>query len=206
VTARISTDACHLYRVVDTVRGKFYLGKHCGRIQQGYWGSGKRISRHIKKYGKQDLRYEILVIADEQYIYDLERKWVTPEFLKDNPDCLNLCAGGMGGNLGVVPHNKGKKSSEETRLKQSLAKLGKPSHRKGKKSSPESIAKMKANRPKTVLSEKGRAAIIAAHLGTKHPKVTCPHCETVGGSSAMLRWHFDNCKHKEHQLAFDYKF
>ena len=28
------------------------------------------------------------------------------------------------------------------------------------------------------------------------PKVECPHCGLVGGSSSMTRWHFDNCKKK----------
>jgi len=198
MTARIATDACHLYRVEDVVRGKFYLGKHRGRIQQGYWGSGKWISRHIKKYGKQDLRYEVLVIADEQYIYDLERRWITPEFLAANPNCLNLCPGGIGGNLGNVPHNKGKKASEETRRKQSLAKLGKPSHRKGAKHTPEAIAKINANHPRTPMSEAGRAVWLAKKIGSKQPLSTCPECGKMGGLWTMKRWHFDNCRHKEH--------
>ena len=25
---------------------------------------------------------------------------------------------------------------------------------------------------------------------------TCPHCNKIGQSSVMYRWHFDNCKHK----------
>lgn len=198
MTARIATDACHLYRVEDVVRGKFYLGKHNGRIQQGYWGSGLRINRHIKKYGKQDLRYEVLVIADEQYIFDLERRWITPEFLAANPNCLNLCPGGMGGNLGNVPHNKGKKASEETRRKQSLAKLGKPSPRKGAKQTPEAIAKMKANRVHKPMSEAGKAAWLAKKIGSKQPLSTCPQCGKIGGLWTMKRWHFENCRHKEH--------
>jgi hypothetical protein len=197
MTARIATDACHLYRVVDAVRGKFYLGKHRGRIQQGYWGSGKRISRHIKKYGKQDLRYEILVIADEDYIYDLEKRWITPEYLDANPDCLNLCPGGMGGNLGQVPHNKGKKASEETRMKQRMAKLGKPGVRTGTKQSPEAIAKMVAAKRGYIASAEARAKISLANAGRKHALVTCQHCGTMGGITAMPRWHFKNCKHKE---------
>jgi len=198
MTARIATDACHLYRVEDVVRGKFYLGKHRGRIQQGYWGSGKWISRHIKKYGKQDLRYEVLVVADEEYIYDLERRWVTPEFLAANPNCLNLCPGGMGGNLGNVPHNKGKKASAEVRLKLSLAKLGKPSHRKGSKHTPETLAKIKANRVHKPMSEAGMASFLAKKIGSKQTLSTCQHCGKIGGLWTMKRWHFDNCRHKEH--------
>ena len=26
------------------------------------------------------------------------------------------------------------------------------------------------------------------------PKVTCPHCNKIGSSHNMVRWHFDNCK------------
>ena len=197
MTARIATDACHLYRVEDVVRGKFYLGKHRGRIQQGYWGSGLWVSRHIKKYGKQDLRYEVLVVANEQYIFDLERRWVTPEFLAANPNCLNLCPGGMGGNLGNVPHNKGKKASAEVRLKLSLAKLGKPSHRKGSKHTPETLAKIKANRVHKPMSEAGMASFLAKKIGSKQPLSTCPQCGKMGGLWTMKRWHFDNCRHKE---------
>lgn len=29
------------------------------------------------------------------------------------------------------------------------------------------------------------------------PKITCPHCDKVGDSTNMKRWHFDNCKFKE---------
>jgi len=28
------------------------------------------------------------------------------------------------------------------------------------------------------------------------PVVVCPHCSKEGQRNAMLRWHFDNCKHK----------
>jgi hypothetical protein len=29
------------------------------------------------------------------------------------------------------------------------------------------------------------------------PTKTCPVCGFVGGSGNMLRYHFDNCKHKD---------
>ena len=33
----------------------------------------------------------------------------------------------------------------------------------------------------------------------KKPKISihCPHCSTVGGKPAMMRWHFDHCKEKK---------
>lgn len=55
-------------------------------------------------------------------------------------------------------------------------------------------------------SETRRAAIKAATVGVKKsttekmkkPKATmqCPHCEKIGGTGNMQRWHFSNCKMK----------
>jgi hypothetical protein len=204
MTARLATDASHLYKVVDTVRGKFYIGKHGGREQRGYWGSGTRIKRHIKKYGVQDMKYEILVIADDQYIMDLERMYVTDEFIKANSDCLNLCKGGMGGNLGGTPWNKGMVLPEISKMMSRIHKGN--TYRRGIKHTPESIKKMRnahQTRVRTPLSEKGREAISRVHLGIKQPTSQCPHCQKTGGYVAMIRWHFENCRLKENNYALD---
>jgi hypothetical protein len=185
--------------VTDTVRGYFYIGKHNGRIQQSYWGSGLRISSYIKKHGKQNLVYEILVIADEKYIFDLEKKYITDDFIKANSLCLNLDKGGVGGNLGGDPWNKGKKTPDEVKKKQSLAKLGKPSSRKGKKHSAESIAKIKLTKQqnKHIVSNETKLKLSIASRGRKYAILTCHHCGKTGGSTAMPRWHFENCKLKD---------
>jgi len=203
VTAKLATDASHLYRVVDTVRGKFYIGKHGGREQCGYWGSGMRIKRHIKKYGLQDMKYEILVIADEQYILDLEQRYVTDEFIKSNPNCLNLCKGGMGGNLGHEPWNKGKVWPEMSEMMSRLHKGN--TYRRGSKHTPESIEKMRQAKLGKTTWNKGLVGVMKPwNKGLKMPercvpveKITCPHCNKVGGIGAMRRWHLDNCKEKE---------
>jgi hypothetical protein len=199
MTTRIATDDCHLYKITDIVSGKFYIGKHRGRIQQGYWGSGMRIRRHIKKHGRQNMKYEVLIIANEQYILDLERKYVTDEFIKSNPNCLNLCKGGIGGNLGNVPWNKGIPATPEQREKLKTYRIGMPSPRKGVILTQEQKDKIKigkANGKQPVLSEEGRKALSLRHKGVSVEKVACPHCQMIGGLGAMKRWHFDNCKSK----------
>jgi hypothetical protein len=35
-----------------------------------------------------------------------------------------------------------------------------------------------------------------AQRGIARKKVVCPHCGKEGGEGIMIRWHFDNCKHK----------
>jgi len=80
--------------------------------------------------------------------------------------------------LGKPSLAKGLRHTEETRAKMSRAKQGKPSKLKGVAAMPEKVA-----------------AMIAA--ARAYPWV-CPHCQTKGhGRGAAIRWHFDNCKHKE---------
>ncbi len=33
--------------------------------------------------------------------------------------------------------------------------------------------------------------------GKQQKILICPHCKKEGGNGAMVRWHFDNCKHKD---------
>jgi hypothetical protein len=73
--------------------------------------------------------------------------------------------------------NLGRKHSEETKKKMSNTHKGKPSPLKGTKFTDEhkeNLSKSTKGRPKE--------------------KIVCPHCNKIGGSGIMIRWHFDNCK------------
>jgi hypothetical protein len=86
----------HLYKITNTVTGEYYIGKHNGWTQNGYWGSGNRIQRLIKKYGTDKFKYDILVISDVDYIFELEKKYITTEMVDLDEKCLNLTIGGQG--------------------------------------------------------------------------------------------------------------
>ena len=86
----------HLYKITNTVTGEYYIGKHNGWTQNGYWGSGNRIQRLIKKYGTDNFKYDILVISDVDYIFELEKKYITTEMVDLDEKCLNLTIGGQG--------------------------------------------------------------------------------------------------------------
>jgi hypothetical protein len=45
-------------------------------------------------------------------------------------------------------------------------------------------------------SEEHRKKLSEAFKGVKQSRSVCPHCNKEGGSSAMKRFHFDNCKYK----------
>ncbi len=202
MTARLPTEVCHLYRITDTVRGKFYIGKHRGSEKSSYWGSGRRIRSHVKKYGSQDLIYEILVIGTEEYIYEIEKKYVTDEFIASNPNCLNLCAGGIGGNMGHGAWNKGKKWDDAAKEKMRLAKLGKVSPRKGAVNSPEHRLKISLARVgKVCITEEARKKLSAINKGKVWERVDCPHCGKSVPWHMRNQKHFDKCERKDFNYA-----
>ncbi len=55
---------------------------------------------------------------------------------------------------------------------------------------------MFANKIGKPRSDETKAKLRNALIGKPSPKskVTCPHCNKVGGANVMQRWHFDNCK------------
>jgi len=65
----------------------------------------------------------------------------------------------------------GIKLSDETKLKMSKSRIGKTHTDE---------SKLKMQKPKS--------------------KIECPYCSKVGGSNAMKRWHFDNCKNQIKKL------
>jgi hypothetical protein len=42
-------------------------------------------------------------------------------------------------------------------------------------------------------SPEQRAKVTEKLTGYVHKKITCPHCNTIGGATTMKRWHFDKC-------------
>lgn len=86
--------------------------------------------------------------------------------------------------------------SEETRDKISRSNKGKTSHMKGKNHSEESKMKMRESSKGKIVSKETKEKISKSKKGIPFSKLTCSHCNKVGGKGAMKRWHFDNCKHK----------
>jgi hypothetical protein len=97
---RVDTSVAHLYKITNKNTGEYYIGKHCGYDQRKsgggfYWGSGERIRNAIKKHGKENFSYEVLVIGSVDYIIDLEAKYVTKELIEEDSLCMNLMTGGI---------------------------------------------------------------------------------------------------------------
>ena len=108
----------------NTARSRFR-----GHVQSSKLAKGKNyyMTNIIKKYGKESLVVETVLIGEEDYCYEVEAKLRPSTHIG-----WNVAIGGVkSGNYG------GYKLSEETKAKMSAS-------RKGRKNSPEAIAKMVA--------------------------------------------------------------
>ena len=88
----------HYIYKITRFDGKYYIGLHStDNLDDGYFGSGKKITRSIKKYGVEKHTKEIIeYLPTRQELKTRERQLVNEELLND-PLCMNLVFGGTGG-------------------------------------------------------------------------------------------------------------
>lgn len=135
-----------VYQTTNNLNGDYYYGVHqTNDLDDGYIGSGLRLQRAIKKYGKENFTCEILKFFDNrQDALNYERYIINDDKL-DDPHCYNIAHGGHGGNTiaGFTEEEhkefceKLKQShsqivyTEEIRKKMSDAMKGRPAWNKG---------------------------------------------------------------------------
>ena len=102
----------YIYKIIRD-DGKYYVGMHStDNLDDGYLGSGKHITRSVKKHGIEKHVKEFLFFAFTRlHLIELEREFVNVEMLKD-PLCMNLC---VGGRWGVLSEESRSKISESNR-------------------------------------------------------------------------------------------
>lgn len=87
-----------IYKITNKINKKTYIGKHqTKRLDDDYFGSGKRLKYAVNKHGRENFVKEILYVFDtEAEMNAKESELVTEEFCKRD-DTYNICEGGKGG-------------------------------------------------------------------------------------------------------------
>ena len=146
---------CGIYKIVNRENGKYYVGSSIdlsGRIARHKRELNNRthpnpkLLRAWEKYGEESFDFQILYYCDEDETIEVEQEFLDFGF-NNHPNMLyNIAKNSLAPGTGLPSTKKGKKLSEETRRKMSLARMGKPSPNKGNKYSKEIRDKMKRDR------------------------------------------------------------
>jgi group I intron endonuclease len=194
-----------IYKTTNLINGNFYIGQD-SKNNPNYLGSGTLLNKAIKKYGKENFVKEIIECCNsKQQLNEREIFWI----LELKP-IYNIAIGGSGGDtytnnpnydliIEKLKKRPGRVWTEEEKDRQRgdnnpakradirnkirLMKLGKPR-----------LDLIGDNNPSR--RDDVRHKISTKLKGKPKSKITCPHCNTIGQSSNMYRWHFDNCKLK----------
>ena len=168
-----------VYETTCNINGMTYIGCHAtNNLEDGYLGSGRHLTRAIKKYGKQAFSRSIIQFFNNpEEMFNIESSLVTEEYV-NNKNTYNLVVGGFGGfkvqNIEEWKHklkessakreNKkpmlGKNHTNETRQKMSDSNkgripwnLGKPGTWIGRTHSEESKRLISLNRTRLTSGE-----------------------------------------------------
>lgn len=87
----------HYIYKITRFDGKYYIGMHStDNLEDGYFGSGKRLWYSIKKYGKDKHTKELLeFLPSRESLRNREKELVCRELLGDS-SCMNIALGGGG--------------------------------------------------------------------------------------------------------------
>jgi hypothetical protein len=182
----------YLYQKTHINTGLKYLG-YTTRNPFIYHGSGIKWGEHLREHG---VHLETTILAEsttKAEIKNMGRYYSDLWDIVDSTEWANSMretCGGPGGREGIPRSSSTKKKLSEAlrgRKHTNKQNLAKSIRQTGKPRSAEWIAKM-TGRKNPKVSE--------ALAGIPKPVTHCPHCGKSGGSGAMGRWHFDNCRDK----------
>lgn len=104
----------YFYKITNQVNGKYYYGIHStDDLDDGYKGSGLRLSLAYKKYGEGNFKKEIIKFFETRKEASEYEESVVTEDEVNSEDCYNLT---IGGDRGICNAFKGRHHSDKTKL------------------------------------------------------------------------------------------
>ncbi len=197
--ARKNHEFNYIYKTVCTITNKFYIGVHSTNdIDDGYMGSGVRISKSIKKYGKNNHVKEIIEYFDDRISLMHKEKEIVNEELLKNPYCMNISIGGTSTGVNYrTEHTQESKKLISEKLKNKSyeeihgnenAELERVKRKNSVKKYWDCVSDDEKN--KRYLKIKG----LRYEQKNKEELKECPYCKILARGSLLKRWHFEKCK------------
>lgn len=95
---RADQRAYHYIYKITRDDGRYYIGMHStDDLDDGYFGSGQRISRSVKKHGKGRHQKQILEMLPSRKELKAREAEIITEDVRSDPLCMNIAPGGGGG-------------------------------------------------------------------------------------------------------------
>jgi hypothetical protein len=96
-----------IYKTTNLLNGKYYIGMHStDDLSDGYMGSGKRLKRSLKKYGKENHVVTILEFFSCRTQLKAREKEVVSMNEISKKECMNIMTGGNGGYISQAHYKK----------------------------------------------------------------------------------------------------
>lgn len=114
----------YIYKTINILNNKVYIGKHKGEFSPDYYGSGIYLNKAINKHGKDKFKLEVVIYAeDENKLNELEKHYIQ-EYRKQfgKRGLYNIANGGDGGIF--MPGDLNPSKRPEVRKKISEANKG----------------------------------------------------------------------------------
>ena len=94
----------YFYKIINLINGNFYYGIHStNNLNDNYFGSGVRLGKAIKKYGKNNFEKIILKFFDNREELEQYEKLIVNEILVKENNCYNIAIGGCKSTINMVP-------------------------------------------------------------------------------------------------------
>lgn len=202
----------YTYLIGWTDHNMFYYGVRYAKdsnpceLWNTYFTSSKHVKNFAEKYGAPNLIQIRKIFKSAEQARLWETKILKRLHAKDRPDFLN-----MTDNISISKEaaSRGQKNVDYKKVGKSLKYFYETADQ-------EYIQNIKVKRHIGILNKTEEAAKRQSEgirsyqlkswsdpdskerrsLTMRKPKskIACPHCDKVGGSGIMKRWHFDNCK------------
>jgi hypothetical protein len=180
-----------VYKTINLVNNKFYIGKHRQQNDEfdGYLGSGILVSKAVAKYGRENFIRETIGVFDtENDCYQAESK-IIGDLWKER-SCYNLAPGGDCGVAETKQEWWNNNPDAKENRKQDWENNNPSKTRAGR----QRIQKSNKNR---IWSTDAKEKCGLPHRGKPKPRKICPHCDRSIAINLFERYHNDKCKEKK---------